>query len=81
MRDLFKKIFREEVMDDDISIEVSESEGVRSLHFASHAIQSSMRIKKPFHLELIYQGDDDVFTFPSSSKEDFINRFRRGIDS
>jgi len=43
MRDLFKKIFREEVIDEDISIEVSESDGVRSLHFASHAIQSSMR--------------------------------------
>jgi len=54
MRDLFKKIFREEVMDDDISIDVSESEGVRSLHFASHAIQSSMRLKKPYHLELTY---------------------------
>ena len=35
MRDLFKKIFREEVIDEDISIEVSESDGVRSLHFAS----------------------------------------------
>ena len=34
MRDFFKKIFREEVSDEDISIEVSESEGVRSLHFA-----------------------------------------------
>ena len=54
MKDLFKKIFREEVTDDDISIDVSESEGVRSLHFASHAIQSSMRLKKPFHLELTY---------------------------
>jgi spermidine synthase len=54
MRELFKKIFREEVIDDDISIDVSESEGVRSLHFASHAIQSSMRLKKPFHLELTY---------------------------
>jgi spermidine synthase len=54
MRDLFKKIFREEVSDEDISIDVSESEGVRSLHFASHAIQSSMRLKKPFHLELTY---------------------------
>jgi len=31
MRDLFKKIFREEVIDEDISIEVSESDGVRSL--------------------------------------------------
>ena len=54
MRDLFKKIFREEVSDEDISIDVSESGGVRSLHFASHAIQSSMRLKKPFHLELTY---------------------------
>ena len=54
MRDLFKKIFREEVVNQDISIDVSESDGVRSLHFASHAIQSSMRLKKPFHLELTY---------------------------
>ena len=41
-------------VNEDISIDVSESEGVRSLHFASHAIQSSMRLKKPFHLELTY---------------------------
>jgi spermidine synthase len=54
MRDLFKKICCKDGRDDDIRIDVSESDGVRSLHLASHAIQSSMRIKKPFHLELTY---------------------------
>ena len=54
MINLFKKIFRAEVPSNDISIDVSESAGVRSLHFASHAIQSSMRLKKPYHLELTY---------------------------
>ena len=54
MRDLLQKIFCKRISIDDISIDVSESGGVRSLHFASFAIQSSMRIKKPFDLELTY---------------------------
>ena len=54
MKGLFKKIFSKEIEEALVSIDVSESGGLRSLHFASHAIQSSMRIRKPFHLELTY---------------------------
>jgi spermidine synthase len=36
------------------SIEVSEAQGVRYLHFGSHLVQGAMRIARPFHLELEY---------------------------
>lgn len=35
-------------------IEISEKDGVRSLHFGSEWIQGSMRIRRPFALELAY---------------------------
>ena len=35
-------------------IEISERDGVRSLHFGSEWIQGSMRIRRPFALELPY---------------------------
>lgn len=35
-------------------IEISELDGVRSLHFGSEWIQGSMRIRRPFALELAY---------------------------
>jgi spermidine synthase len=35
-------------------VEVSESNGVRSLHLGSSTIQSSMRLQAPFELELAY---------------------------
>ena len=35
-------------------LEISEKEGVRSLHFGSEWIQGSMRIRRPFALELAY---------------------------
>lgn len=35
-------------------IEISEQDGVRSLHFGSEWIQGSMRIRRPFALELAY---------------------------
>lgn len=38
----------------DEAVEVSESEGVRSLHLGSVTIQSAMRIRDPFALELTY---------------------------
>jgi len=37
-----------------MNIEVSESSGVRYLHFGSHWIQGAMRIARPFALELDY---------------------------
>lgn len=40
------------LMDD--SVDVSESDGVRALHLGSVTIQSAMRIKDPFALELKY---------------------------
>lgn len=40
-------------MNDD-SVDVSESDGVRALHLGSVTIQSAMRIKDPFALELKY---------------------------
>jgi spermidine synthase len=36
------------------SITLSESAGVRYLHFGSHWVQGAMRIRKPFALELAY---------------------------
>ena len=35
-------------------LEISEEAGVRSLHFGSEWIQGSMRIRRPFALELAY---------------------------
>ena len=37
-----------------MQVEVSEQDGVISMHIGSTTIQSSMRIDKPFHLELDY---------------------------
>lgn len=39
---------------DDSSVDVSESDGVRSLHLGTETIQSSMRISAPYALELAY---------------------------
>jgi len=36
------------------SIEVSEAQGVRYLHFGSHLVQGAMRIARPWSLELEY---------------------------
>ena len=40
-----------------MSIEVSEEEGVRYLHFGTHWIQGAMRIARPWSLELEYTRD------------------------
>ena len=39
------------------SIEISEEDGVRYLHFGSHWIQGAMRIARPWSLELEYTRD------------------------
>jgi len=39
---------------EDMQVEVSEQDGVISMHIGSPTIQSSMRIDNPFHLELDY---------------------------
>ena len=41
-------------VDDDNIVEVSETSGIRSLHLGSVTIQSSMKVKDPFALELTY---------------------------
>src|SRR6185369_14340626 len=40
-----------------MSIEVSEEDGVRYLHFGSRWIQGAMRIARPYALELEYTRD------------------------
>lgn len=40
-----------------MSIEVSEKQGVRTLHFGSHLVQGAMRIARPWALELAYTRD------------------------
>lgn len=40
--------------DSDIAVDISEKDGIRSLHLGSEAIQSSMRIKDPYELVLGY---------------------------
>lgn len=39
---------------DDVVVDVSEKDGVRSLHLGSEAIQSSMRVRDPYELVLGY---------------------------
>lgn len=40
--------------DDDVVVDISEKDGIRSLHLGSEAIQSSMRLKDPTELVLGY---------------------------
>jgi spermidine synthase len=49
----FNRKIHKSVVDDNI-VEVSESNGVRSLHLGSVTIQSSMKVNAPFDLELAY---------------------------
>ena len=54
----------------DIDVEVSEKDGILSMHIGSTTIQSSMRINKPFHLELDYtQAMSMAALFLESPKE------------
>ena len=54
----------------DMQVEVSEQEGVISMHIGSSTIQSSMRIDNPFHLELDYtQAMAMAVLFLESAKE------------
>ena len=40
--------------DDDVGLEVTEERGMRTLHLGSRAIQSAMRVSRPWDLELAY---------------------------
>jgi len=49
----FNRKIHKSVADGNI-VEVSESNGIRSLHLGSITIQSSMKVREPFELELAY---------------------------
>jgi spermidine synthase len=53
MRAFFRRRIHKSVADGDI-IDVSEQDGIRSLHLGSDTVQSSMRINAPYELELSY---------------------------
>lgn len=48
----FKSIHRS--VDNDNSVDVSESNGIRSMHLGNSTVQSSMRLSDPYALELAY---------------------------
>ena len=48
LRSLHRKVF------DESSVDVSETDGVRSLHLGNNTVQSAMRVKSPYALELTY---------------------------
>ena len=45
---------------DEMTVDMSESNDVRSMHIGSPTIQSSMRISDPYHLELGYTQDHGI---------------------
>ena len=49
----FRGKVHKSVLDDNI-VEVSEVDGVRSLHLGSNTVQSSMKLRDTFSLELAY---------------------------
>jgi spermidine synthase len=49
----FNRKIHKSVSDDNI-VEVSESDGIRSLHLGTVTIQSSMKVQSPYELELAY---------------------------
>lgn len=56
-------------VDDDNIVEVSETSGIRSLHLGSATVQSSMKVKDPFALELTYtRGMMGFLLFSQSAK-------------
>ena len=54
----FNRKIHKSVSEDSI-VEVTETNGIRSLHLGSVTIQSSMKVKSPFELELAYTRDID----------------------
>ena len=55
---------------EDMQVEVSEQDGVISMHIGSITIQSSMRLDNPYHLELDYtQAMSMAVLFLESPKE------------
>ena len=59
--------------DDFPSVDVSEKDGVRSLHLGSPTVQSSMRLSAPYQLELAYsRGMMAFLLFTSTAKNVLI---------
>lgn len=54
------------------SVDVSEIDGVRSLHLGSDTIQSSMRVKQPYDLELRYTRAMMMFLLFSDSVREVV---------
>ncbi|HEY9100506.1 polyamine aminopropyltransferase [Chitinimonas sp.] len=52
MRRFGKRVHKD--FNDDVVVDVSEKDGIRSLHLGSEAIQSSMRVRDPYELVLGY---------------------------
>ena len=59
----------------DEAVDVSESNGVRALHLGSVTIQSAMRIKDPFALELTYTREftDNIRKKPAHGLHVFLH--------
>ncbi len=57
----------------DSSVDVSETDGVRSLHLGSATVQSSMRVSAPFDLELAYtRGIMSFLLFRPEAREALV---------
>ena len=62
----------------DDGIEVTEERGLRTLHLGSSAIQSAMRVSRPWDLELAYtramMGFSDVQSHAAGRADDWPGR-------
>jgi spermidine synthase len=58
--------------DESVQIDVSEKDGIRSLHLGSEAIQSSMRVKDPYELVLGYSRCLFAFLLLREPPRDFV---------
>jgi spermidine synthase len=68
----FNRKIHKSVADDSI-VEVTETGGVRSLHLGSVTIQSSMKVKTPFELELAYSRGMMGFLLFSDKVQHVLN--------
>lgn len=57
---------------DENSVDVSESDGVRALHLGNDTIQSAMRVRAPFELELAYTRGMMAFLLFADKVEDML---------
>jgi spermidine synthase len=57
---------------EETSVDVSETNGIRSLHLGTDTVQSSMRIKEPYELELTYTRGMMAFLLFSTHVENVL---------